>query len=275
MKIIQNTIHIGLETPVRVLHASDTHLTRADLRDGLRKVDLAASRAHCFAAAEECLAEISRVSHEMDLPIMHTGDLIDFVSLANLEATKAFMDTNDCFFATGNHEFSLYVGEAWEDADYRNQSLAQVQAAFTNDIRMSSRIIGGVNFVALDNGYYNFDPEHFEFVKEQVKVGLPIVLMFHTPLYEQTFYEYSMKRTPSCAYLVGVPEALTECYDPYRRKQQAAEALTLEMLDYVAKEPLIRAILTGHMHCDYESVFADRIPQLCTDCCTLRVVEFV
>ena len=34
MNIIYSTINIGLETPVKVLHASDTHLTRADLRDG-------------------------------------------------------------------------------------------------------------------------------------------------------------------------------------------------------------------------------------------------
>ena len=104
MKIIQNTIHIGLETPVRVLHASDTHLTRADLRDGLRKVDLAASRAHCFAAAEECLAEISRVSHEMDvgvaahllgrrqvrrLPVVEKGRLCGMVSLGDIARWEA------------------------------------------------------------------------------------------------------------------------------------------------------------------------------------------
>ncbi len=276
MKIIHNTVNIGLDTPVRVLHASDTHLTRADLRDGLRKVDLGASRAHGYSEAEDCLNEMSRISHEMNLPIMHTGDLIDFVSYANIEAAKVFMDSNDCFFATGNHEFSQYLGEAWEDADYRNQSLAKVQASFKEDIRMASRVINGLNFVALDNGYYNFDPEHLEFIKEQVKLGLPIVLMFHTPLYERAFYDYSIGRTPCSAYLVGVPDELMACYtEEHRIRQQRADAVTLEIMDYIANEPLIKAILTGHMHFDYESVFADRIPQLCTDCCTLRVVEFV
>ena len=275
MKIVHNTIHIGLDAPVRVLHASDTHLTRADLRDGLRKVDLTASRAHDFSEAEDCLSEMSRISHEMNLPIMHTGDLIDFVSLANIAAAKEFMDGNDCFFATGNHEFSLYLGEAREDADYRNQSLPKVQAGFKNDIRMASRIIGGLNFVALDNGYYRFDPEHLTFIREQVKRGLPIVLMFHTPLYERGFYDCSMARTPSCAYLVGVPDELRACYPNAQvREYQGADAVTLEIMDYIAKEPLIKAILTGHMHFDYESVFADRIPQLCTDCRTLRIVEF-
>ena len=276
MKIVHNTVNIGLGTPVRVLHASDTHITRADMRDCLCKVDLGASRARDFRDAEECLNEMTRISHEMNLPIMYTGDLMDFVSVANLEGAKAFIDANDCFFAAGNHEFAQYLGVDKEDADYRNQSLANVQACFKNDIRMSSRIIGGVNFIALDNGYYKFDPEHLDFLKAQAERGLPMVVMFHTPLYEKDFYDYSIGRTPGCAYLVGVPDELRKGYaNPNVSEYQAADAITLEVMDYIANEPLVKAILTGHMHFDYESVFADRIPQLCTDCCTLRVVEFV
>ncbi len=276
MKIIHNTIKIGLEKPVRILHASDTHIARADLRDGLRKVDLATERAHYFTESENCFSEISRVSKEMNLPIMHTGDLIDFVSFANLSAVKEFTDNNDCFFSAGNHEFSLYLGEAKEDADYRNQSLEKVQACFTNDIRKSSRIIGGLNFVALDNGYYKFDPEHLVFLKEQVQLGLPIVLMFHTPLYERAFYDYALADDPRSAYLIGVPDELRECYhDAAVREHQGADSITYEIMDYIAKEPLIKAILTGHMHFDFDSIYADRIPQLCTDCCTLRIVEFI
>ena len=275
MKIVHNTINIGLNTPVRVLHASDTHIARADLRDCLKKVDLGASRAHAFPHAEEDLLELSRISHEMNLPIMYTGDLIDFVSVANLEGAKAFIDANDCFFAAGNHEFALYLGEALEDAAYRNQSLEKVQACFKNDIRMSSRVIGGLNFIALDNGYYKFDPEHLDFLKEQAALGMPMVLMFHTPLYEKDFYDFSINRTPSCAFLVGVPDDLRACYATSGLSEyQAADPITLEVMDYIANEPLIKAILTGHMHFDYDSVFADRIPQLCTDCRTLRVVEF-
>ena len=144
---------------------------------------------------------------------MHTGDLLDFVSLANLEAAKAFSDEHDLFMATGNHEFSLYVGEAKEDAAYRNQSLAKVQACFKNNIRMSARVIDGVKFVALDNGYYTFEREQLEFLKQEAKEGLPIVLMFHTPLYDKALYEDTMMRFP-CAYLVGVPEELMRCYTP-------------------------------------------------------------
>ena len=274
MNIVYNTIDIGLGKTVRVLHASDTHLTLADDRDDDRKIQLGRSRASGFPLAKRCLVEMGRVSQNTGLPIMHTGDFIDFVSVANLEAIQNFTEENDCFVAAGNHEFSQYVGEAYEDAAYRNQSLAQVQAAFTNDIRMSSRVIDGLNFVALDNGYYKFEAEQLAFLKEQVALGLPIVLMIHTPLYDPDFYEDAMARFHDSAYLCGVPDELLANYTPNHRDYQAADSITKETVDYIAAEPLIKAILTGHMHYDYESVFADRIPQICTNCTTLRVVEF-
>lgn len=274
MNVVYDTIDIGLGKTVRVLHASDTHLTLADNRDDARKMELARSRAPGFPLAKRCLVEMARASRDTGLPIMHTGDFIDFVSVANLEAVKEFTEENDCFMAAGNHEFSLYVGEAYEDAAYRNQSLDKVQAAFSNDIRMSSRVIDGLNFVALDNGYYKFEAEQLAFLKEQVALGLPIVLMIHTPLYDPAFYEDAMARFHDSAYLCGVPDELLENYTPGHRDYQAADAITKETVAYIADEPLIKAILTGHMHYDFESVFADRIPQICTNCTTLRVIEF-
>ena len=278
MNVAYAKIEIGLPAPIRVLHASDTHLTHADERDGQRKVELAKNRLACFPEADERLAALGKLSLEMGLPIMHTGDLIDFVSLANLEAAKAFADSHDIFMATGNHEFSLYVGEAWEDEDYRNQSLAAVQACYKNDIRMSSRVIrngdAAINFVALDNGYYYFEPRQLAFLKEQVALGLPIVLMIHTPLYERKLYDDARARSGGCAYLAGVPDELIADYEPYRYRQQKTDATTAEFLEYVAAEPLIKCILAGHLHVDYDSTFAGRIPQLISGGSVARVVEF-
>ncbi len=274
MNIIHTTLHVGATAPFTAIHASDTHLTYADMRDGQRKADLVAWRLPSFPHAEATLAELGKLSKELNAPILHTGDLMDYVSLANLEAVKAFTDTHDVYMATGNHEFSLYVGEAKEDAAYRNQSLPAVQACFGNNIRMGSRVINGVNFVALDNGYYLFEPEQFEFLKSEVGKGLPIVLMMHTPLYEPALYEIMMGRCP-CAYLAGVPEEMMQRYPEDRYIQQLADEVTLEVMEYIAKEPLVKAILTGHLHFDYESVYAERVPQIVTGIETARVIEFI
>ena len=274
LNLTHTTLSVGATAPFTAIHASDTHLTYADMRDGQRKVDLISWRLPSFPHAEAALTELGELSRELNAPILHTGDLSDYVSLANLERVKAFTDTHDLFMATGNHEFSLYVGEAKEDAAYRNQSLPAVQACFKNNIRMDSRIIGGVNFIALDNGYYTFEPEQFAFLKAEAEKGLPMVLMMHTPLYDPALYEIMMGRCP-CAYLAGVPEELMRCYPEDRYIQQMADGVTLEMMDYIAREPLVKAILAGHIHASCETVYAERIPQLTVGCVDARVIEFV
>ncbi|MBQ8716327.1 MAG: metallophosphoesterase [Clostridia bacterium] len=273
MSIIPTSLKIGVKTPFRALHMTDTHLTYADLRDGERKVQLAERRARSFPRAAEMLQLAAEVSKSENVPILHTGDLIDFVSLANLEAVEQFIAQNDCFFATGNHEFSLYVGEAKEDAAYRNQSLPAVQKVFKNDIRMASRVIGGVNFVALDNGYYLFEPQQLVFLKNEVQRGLPVVLLLHNPLYEPKLHDLMMQHD-SCSYLVAVPEALMASYSAHRFEQQRADAITLEAVEYIKNETQIKAIIAGHLHKDYEGVFGDRIPQIVTSCTKLRLIEF-
>ena len=274
IRTIETTLEIGLAAPVRVLHMSDTHLTEADLRDGERKVELAARRSQYYRAAKDVLRTAAEISAREQIPILHTGDISDFVSQANLEIARDFVEETDCFLAAGNHEFSLYVGEAIEDEAYRNQSLAKVQAVYKNDIRASSRVIGGVNFIALDNGYYQFDEGQLAFLKSEVKRGLPIVLMFHTPLYEPVLC-YIMRKKRPCAYLVAVPDEIGDTYTDDRMRLQLANSVTRETVEYIKNEKSIRAILAGHLHIDYEGVFGDRIPQLTTDCEHLRIVTFV
>ena len=128
MEIIKTPLHIGAKRPFKIIHMSDTHITHADIRDGERKVKLAEERLPIFPYAEEMLAAADSLQKELGAPILYSGDLIDFVSLKNLERAKDFVDSHDLFMSAGNHEYSLYVGEAAEDAAYRNQSLAKVQA---------------------------------------------------------------------------------------------------------------------------------------------------
>ncbi len=275
MQILESTIHIGLPKPVSVVHASDTHLTLADTRDDQRKIDLAKARLPIFPTAEDDLSFLSDFATAKGLPILHTGDLIDFVSAANLDAAKDFAANNDLFFAAGNHEFSLYVGEAKEDAAYRNQSLAKVQACFTNDIRFASRVIGGINFVAIDNGYYLFEENQLTALKAEVAKGLPIVLLMHNPLYEDSLYDFHIKLLPGApTYLVSVPEEKMAYYTPDRYAQQKEDAVTHEMTEYITNEPAIRALLTGHLHFNYESALPTGKMQLVTGLSTLRHIVF-
>lgn len=271
LQYLETHLNIGATAPFTFIHASDTHLTRADERDDQRKLDLAKSRTLTFPEAEEGFAALSAMPR--DTLITHTGDLLDFVSAANIDAAREFTSTHDCFFAAGNHEFSLYVGEAWEDAAYRRQSFKKVQAAFKNPIRYAMRRVNGVRFVAIDNSYYLIDPWQLDALEWEVEYNEPIILFMHTPLYAPDLAENEMlvKKNP-CAYLMGAPEELLETYEPYRRRQQTPDKTTLDAIRFITTEPMIKAVFTGHLHTNFTSQVTDRLTQYVTGLDTIRTV---
>lgn len=249
MKFITTALNIGAEKPFELIHFSDIHLTYADGRDDRRKLELAAERRRYFPDAHANLDAVIAEAKRTGALMVSTGDLIDFVSRANIDAARKFTDENDCFFAAGNHEFSLYVGEAFEDVEYRSRSLEIVQSAFKNDIRFSSRMVNGVNMVAIDNGYYLIDQFQLDALKNECRKGLPVILLMHTPLHTDALCrEMIERREQPCAYLMGSPESVISAYSAHRARQQRPDAVTCEAYDYILSEPAIKAILAGHIH---------------------------
>ena len=273
-KIIETKIKVGALAPFKIIHLSDTHMTYADMRDGERKVELANKRSQYYRGAEEVLALASDTARELGAPIFHTGDLCDFVSLANLGRAKKFVDENDVTLAAGNHEFSQYVGEAIEDAAYRNQSLDKVQAVYKNDIRAYARRINEVNFIFLDDGYYKIDRMQLDFLKKELSAGLPTVVLMHTPLYEPDLYAIEREHHDS-GYLLGVPDELVDSYGSERAKLQRTDATTWEAIGLIKNTPTVKAIIAGHLHLNYEKMLTDSILQLTTGCETVRIIEFI
>jgi len=273
MELLKMKLTLGAEAPFRILHMSDTHLYLADERDNERKRQLAVNRSRHFTTPEENLAAGVQVARENHAVIMYSGDLIDFVSEANLDAAKTFTDENDCFMAAGNHEFSLYVGEAFEDAAYREQSLSHVQESFKNDIRFAARVINGVNFVAIDNSYYLIDEWQLDRLKEECRKGMPVVLIVHTPLYAEDLAAECHARNTEALYLMDAPESELATYSEYRYRQQKADAVTHEAMEYIKSEPVIRAILTGHLHYAFTSHVTDTLTQYMVGTDSMRLIE--
>ncbi len=267
-------IDIGLKKSVTVLHMSDTHITHAEPSEGQEKAELAKRRKEEFCDADEQLDYVRGVIRKTGLPLIHTGDIIDFTSRENFAIARRFISDTDCFFAVGNHEFAQKLGEK-EDEDYKAQTAPEVKKLVPYDIRFASRIIGGINFVAIDNAYYYFLPDQTDRLKREVQKGLPVVLCLHVPLYEKSLYaKQSELSAESVGSLCGVPDAYTNAYPEFRRLQQHTDAATARMIEYIAGETLIRAVLAGHLHYDYTSTLFDRVPQIVTGKSTLRTVEF-
>lgn len=255
-------IEVGAAKPFKAIQISDTHLVRADARDrDPRKLDIAARRHPVMGFGEHYLAEAVLKANREGALLLHTGDVIDFVSEANLEIAGRYFASADCFVAAGNHEYSKYVGEAREDAAYKADSYDRVSAKFPNDLTFASRVVNGVNFVAVDDVYYNFTASQLVSMKNEVAKGLPIVLMCHVPLYAPRHYASVMKETNGvCSYETGVPDELIATWKaparPFaageewrdRRVQQKADAPTRAFVRYVKEQPLVKAVLCGHCH---------------------------
>ena len=163
MKTLFTEVRPGgsLKAPFDLVHVTDTHFTYGDERDGEKKIKHAKGRSEVFGGQQEIwIAYAEATARALNAPIVHTGDLIDFVSQANLDRAKRFFDENDVALVTaGNHEFAIYIGDGEkENAEYRNRSLATVQSYFPNDIRFYAREMGGVKLawttatISLKNG---------------------------------------------------------------------------------------------------------------------------
>lgn len=261
MKIVRTTIQVGLPKSILLFHCSDTHIALADERDNARKLELAKNRFQYFPEAPRHFREALERAGKFDL-LLHTGDLIDFISYANLDYVRKNMAGRSWFFAVGNHEFSRYVGEAFEDEQYKQKYFDAVQEVFPNPLGFSSRVFGGVNFVAVDNSYYLFAEFAVEALRRETARGYPIILMMHNPIHTDELYrEMMVVRKRECAYLVGTPEEQLAGYPPERIRQQRPDAATLAFIEEVKHSPKIKAILAGHLHFNYETGLTPTLTQ--------------
>lgn len=266
MQLLKNTLEIGLEKPVKILHVTDSHIAFADEYDDEWKHELA-KRFESPERVEYLKEQIAYSKENCDI-LVHTGDLMDFVSHANTIKAREILADEHIFFIAGNHEYSQYVGEAWEDKAYRMNSYMEIEryGGFGVPMLWNTRIVGGVNIVGIDNAYQLFEDWQIHHLKKEVEKGLPIILAFHDPLFEQSLYDYHYERVPNdtCTYLTGLDEDHLARYSEFRAYQHRPDEPTLRMIEYIKSEPLIKAILTGHVHFNYLSNITPGLPQFVT-----------
>lgn len=278
MKTVKSKITVGAQKPFSILHITDTHLMFVNEKDDELKHKLAIDREKWIPAKESIvkLDYAYKIVKETGLPVFHTGDLIDFVSQGNFEIAKEFIDKTDFFFSCGNHEFTkyMYFEPLNETPEYRAESFDAVQAIHKNDIKFASKIMNGVNMIALDNSYYNVDAEQFSKLKAEVEKGLPIVLFMHVPIYSEEMRERFFVSPQRPLWMLNTPEELMREYPKDNYNQQKTDAVTAEFTEFILNEPLIKACITGHLHADFECTLNGHITQVVTDMTTARIIEF-
>ncbi|MBQ9432515.1 MAG: metallophosphoesterase [Kiritimatiellae bacterium] len=248
-------INAGATKPFSVLHISDTHLTAAYPNEDENKQKLKDVRTKTFGGRqEEALRDsLDWAKKNVDY-VIHTGDLIDWQSEANFDLVKKYFGEG-MTGSMGNHEFSqnMWLSKQSNTEEYKAQTADKLKSAYPFDIRLQSTVVNGVNFVTIDDVYGYVCPDQVERFAAEVKKGLPIVLCMHVPFMSQNiwradckFWKQAGKKFTS----VEIPDATGDY------KVQQTDPVTRDFIAYLKKEPLLKGILTGHLHITIQDRFS-------------------
>lgn len=263
IEILKSEINIGIREPFRVLQITDSHVVydhpgKPTDRNEVFSVDYD----RCW---DDYLTQALRYAKENNLTIIHTGDIIDFISEDSLSYIKEKLEDVDYILAPGNHDYIHCWGEAEETDEYKEKTSKLIAPYISNNLHFYSRVINGVNFVVIDDSYYKITKAQLDMLKAEVAAGLPVVVCMHIPLYSPSFAVLSMEKWVNCTHLLAPEEEMLKKYSEKRMKQQKADAITLEAAEYIKKEPLIKAVIAGHIHLNFEDMISDTCKQISTD----------
>ena len=262
-KPTQLEIHVGAAKPFSILHISDSHIAQMNTHD-LAKADEVElkwyeGRRRHFATAATGLTAALVYARVNKLPIIHTGDLADYLSDANCRIIQRDFEGADCLYAVGNHEWG---GTPRPSPCGKNLAAARARAEpyFPNRFPCHSRIINGINFVAFDNvGMSNdiFD-EQFATIEKEFDKGLPVVLAYHIPYFTQDLAE-NMVSQPKMRGKKKVGD-LTEAYLVACPGKYAAR-INIKLSKWLKTRQNLKAMLCGHLHREYQGPFTDKVTQ--------------
>ena len=240
------TVDIGLKQPFSVMHFSDTHLTAAYPTENKNKHILNKERTQTFGGRQEEALRDSLVwaKDHVDY-VIHTGDLIDFQSEANFDLVKKYL--GEGFLGTlGNHEYSIdmWLEKNTSDEKQKDKSRELLSSVYPFDISVYSQVVNGVNFIAFDNVYGTVIEKQAEFIKAEFKKGLPVVLCMHVPFYTDNIFRanhrfWSNEKSDNFSKPI-VPDGEYEA--------QLKDPITHDLIKFLKKQKLLKAILTGHLH---------------------------
>lgn len=255
LSMTYHAISAGAEKPFTLLHFSDTHITAAyphepqDVRENMRK------RTVIFGGRqEEALRDtLAWAKDHVDF-IVHTGDAIDLGTEANFDLVQRFFGEYKVFGCVGNHEFEVGGKSQYGDHDAIIPELAKY---YPFDPVFASRVVNGVNFVAMDNAFGGITAHQAELFAAEEAKGLPIVLCVHVPFFTPFILTAKMKFAKNARGFDGtVPEPRRSDH-----RMQIEDSVTRDFIAHLKEQPLLKAILSGHLHIGLEEKFSPTATQ--------------
>ena len=255
-------IDVGAAKPFRVIHCSDSHvayMTVNDLLGGNNDRELAMYNKRLLQKPDALpsLAACVLKSRRERIPLFHTGDLYDYESAANISIVKdAFNGVGECLYAVGNHEYQGHWRNGIKGAEIP-PARARLNSAMPHDLTFASRIIGGVNFIAFDNGGFSHElaDVQFESMKKEFAKGLPTVVMCHLPLWiEEAGKDRFEGAGPykDCNQPLKNMNCLDALFYGYGNDPKAKR-----LVNWLKKQKNLKAVLCGHHHTECSYRFSD------------------
>lgn len=254
-------IRVGAKKPFGMLHMSDSHIAWMNSKDLMKadEVDLRwyESRRRHFATNATGLAAALAYAKAKNLHILHTGDLVDYISDANINYIRTDLEGTGCLYAIGNHERAGTPNPS-PSTDMLPALRKKLEPYFPNPFCCASRIINGVNFVTFDNIGMCRDIFNAQFaaIKAEFAKGLPVVLACHIPFYTKELGDAQLKATPK----MKTHNDITEAYlasPPNGRGYQ----INRKLREWLPKQKNLKALLCGHKHVESHSFFCENVMQ--------------
>ncbi len=251
------TVNIGLKKPFSVLHISDTHLTAAYPHENDKKQKLTTGRTQTFGGRqEEALRDSLAWAKEHVDYVVHTGDLIDWQSEANFDLVRKYFG-GAMAGTMGNHEFSPDMGysepKETHTETFKDLTREKLQKVYPFNVSFQSQVVNGVNFITMDDVYGYVTKEQVAMFKQEAKRGFPMVLCMHVPFYTDNIWranKHFWQNKPTKFSEETAPTVTGE----YKLQQE--DPVTSGFIAYLKKEPLLKAILAGHLHITIQDQFS-------------------
>ena len=255
-------IAAGATKPFSILHISDTHLTAAYGHEPDVKQELKRVRTETFGGRQEEAFRDSLAWAKLNTDyVLHTGDLIDWQSEANLDLVRRHF--GDIALGTmGNHEYSpsMWLGAEKEtrDAAWRAKSAATLASAYPFDLSFHAQTVNGVNFVMIDDVFGTVTERQVGLFAAEAKKGLPIILCMHVPFFtpeiwrvHAKYWVYADWKAPGSKFTSA---AIPQPWGDYKAQQE--DKVTREFIAYLKSERLLKGILAGHLHITVQERFS-------------------
>lgn len=178
-----------------MMHITDSHITIPS--DGDKEVWNYCKRMHqaylntsshvsgenvSRAEAFRMLVDVAK-RKQVDLLVM-SGDILNFPSPSTVNFVHKTLEESGVpyVYVAGNHDWHL-EGTPGSDKEKRLKYIPVLQSLYQGKNPLyNSTVVKGINVVCIDNSTYQINKEQLDFFKQQLKRGLPIVLVMHIPV---------------------------------------------------------------------------------------------